>query len=87
MIRRQKRLEILAADIAELQHRAARQRIDAAIIDAKRRLARLQPGRPHPLKPYQVESTLRRIGSGESVLSISYSLHCACASIYRALAG
>jgi hypothetical protein len=49
-------------------------------------VSKLKPGRTDLLKPYQVESAVRRIGEGESVLSISRSLHCACATIYRALA-
>lgn len=82
---RERRLQILAADLAELESRAARQRIDAAIGEAKRRVAKLKPG-PTVLKPYQVASAVRRIGEGEAVLSISYSLDCGCPAIYRALA-
>jgi hypothetical protein len=34
----------------------------------------------------QVESALRRIGQGKAVLSVSRSLHCATATLYRAIA-
>jgi hypothetical protein len=83
---RERRLQILAADLAELQRRAEQQRIEAAIEDAQRRVAKLRPGRADVLKPYQVESAVRRIGKGEAVLPITRSLHCASAALYRALA-
>ena len=84
--RPERRLQILAADLAELQRRAAQQRIQAAIKDAKRRAAKLKPRRTDILKPYQVESALRRIGQGEAVLSITASLHCGSAALCRAIA-
>jgi DNA invertase Pin-like site-specific DNA recombinase len=84
--RSERRLEILAADLAELQRRTAQQRIYAAIEDAKRRTAKLRPGRTDILKLYQVESAIRKIGDGEAVLSITRSLHCSSAALYRALA-
>jgi hypothetical protein len=84
--RRDRRLESLAADLVELQSRAAQQRIQYAIVDARRRVARLKPGATI-LRPYQIESAVRRIGEGEDVLSISRNLHCGCSHIYRALAG
>jgi DNA invertase Pin-like site-specific DNA recombinase len=77
------RLQALAADLAELERHAAEQRIRVVIEDAKRR--KLTPGRT--LKPYQVESALRRIGHGESVLSVVSGLRCSIGMLYRALAG
>jgi len=65
------RLNILAADLAELERRKAHQRIRTAIEEAQRR--KLRPGRNDLLKPYQVESALRRLGEGASVLSVSHS--------------
>lgn len=73
-------LGILAADLAELERRAAQQRIQGAIENAKRRASKLKR-EPTILKPYQVESALRRIGQGEAVLSITRSLHCARATL------
>jgi DNA invertase Pin-like site-specific DNA recombinase len=81
---RNHRLEILAADLAELERRRAQQRIRSVIEEAKRR--KLRPRRDDLLKPYQVESALRRIGRGESVLSVSARLRCACTTLYRAIA-
>jgi len=78
------RLEILAADLAELERRAGEHRIRAVVEEARRR--RLTPGCDQLLKPYQIESAIRRIGRGESVLSVAQSLHCACATIYRTFA-
>ncbi len=81
---RNRRLQTLAADLAELEHRTSEQRIRIVIEEAKRR--KLRPGRTDLLKPYQVESALRRIGQGDSVLSAAQSLHCGSAAIYRAIA-
>ena len=82
--RQNRRLKTLAADLAELERRAAQQRIRIVIEDAKRR--KLTPGRTDLLKPYQVESALRKIGQGQSVLSVAHSLHCASTALYRAIA-
>jgi DNA invertase Pin-like site-specific DNA recombinase len=81
---RNHRLEILASDLAELERRTAQQRIRTVIEEAQRR--KLTPGRTDLLKPHQVESALRRIGQGESVLSVSARLRCGCTTLYRAIA-
>jgi DNA invertase Pin-like site-specific DNA recombinase len=77
------RLQALAADLAELERYTAQQRIRTAIDDAKRRKL-ITTGRT--LKFYQVESVLRWIGQGESVLSVANRLRCSSTSVYRALA-
>lgn len=79
-----RRLQTLAADLAELERCTAQERIRTVIEEAKRR--KLRPRRTQPLKPYQVDSALWHVGQGGSVLSAAQSLHCSSATLYRAFA-
>ena len=83
-LRRNLRLETLAADLTELERRTAQQRIRTVIEAAKRRA--MKSGRPELLKWYQVDFALESIGKGDSVPSIAQKLHCGQATLYQAIA-